>query len=194
MPKPTEEQPQPKKAALREASGFTCFTLVPVQHPLLGWNSLEDDGRHGNLKEFLLEGNEGQQTSVEQAKQQEDTLGTEDGGNVRVLQEPGERFSVILVDFDSVAIKFTHQCMSTITPKRSGCLLSINLTAVQVGNGVLSCTDKLKSSTRLNYQQDGFHSGAYLPWTKHNFNLIINCKLPQHKKEENYNSEKTALC
>lgn len=85
--------------------------------PLLGWNSLEDDGRHRNLKEFLLEGNEGQQTRVEQAKEQEDTLGTEDGGNVRVLQEPGKRFSVILVDFDSAAIKITHQCMSTVTAK-----------------------------------------------------------------------------
>lgn len=89
---------RPKKAVLRKASGFTCFTLV--QHPELGCNSLEDDGRHGDLKEFLLEGNKGQQTSVEQAKEQEDTLGTEDGGNVRVLQQPGKRFSVILVDFD----------------------------------------------------------------------------------------------
>lgn len=83
----------------------------------MGCNSLEDDGRHGNLKEFLLEGNERQQTSVEQAKKQEDTLGTEDDGNVRVLQEPGKRFSVILVDFESVAIKFKHQCMSKVQPK-----------------------------------------------------------------------------
>lgn len=91
-----------------------------IRDPLLytgaavGCNSLEDDGRHGNLKEFLLEGNKGQQPSVEQAKEQEDTLGTEDGGNVRVLQEAQNRFSVLLVDFDSAAIQFTHQCMSEV--------------------------------------------------------------------------------
>lgn len=106
---------------LRKASGFTCCTSV--QHPELGCNSLEDDGRHGDLKEFLLEGNKGQQTSVEQAKEQKDTLGTEDGGNVRVLQQPRKRFSVILVDSDSVVIKFTHQCMSTVQQSHLSCLM-----------------------------------------------------------------------
>lgn len=56
-------------------------------------NSLENDWRHGNFQEFFLEGNEWQQTSVEEAKKQEDTLQTEDDGNVSILQEPGKKDS-----------------------------------------------------------------------------------------------------
>lgn len=59
----------------------------------MDYNLLEDDWRHGNFQEFFLERNEWQQTSVEQAKKQEDTLQTEDDGNVSILQEPGKKDS-----------------------------------------------------------------------------------------------------
>lgn len=64
-----------------------CSTVISAWHPPTNSNSLEDDGRHGDFQEFFLERNEWQQTGVEQAQQQQDTLQTEDDGNVSILQD-----------------------------------------------------------------------------------------------------------
>lgn len=94
---------------LRLALSCNSLSTISVWHPPTSSNSLEDDGRHRNFQEFFLERNERQQASVEQAKKQEDTLQTEDDGNISILQEPGEKVSNLswqIVEF--VATEFTH--------------------------------------------------------------------------------------
>lgn len=103
MPKLTKQAPWLK------GTEWTNAQAAIIIHPPTHSHSLEDDWRHGDLQELFLERNEGQQTCVEQAKKQEDTLHTEDDGNVSVLQEPGKKESKLSWEIvESVAIKSTH--------------------------------------------------------------------------------------